>query len=86
MLFGAPISSSFFMTGAKEEAILALPGVTYAGIRTVAMVLIVTMCITTFHGSGGSRSRRSRPCPTRSWLGVWALLRSWYPLCVVHAT
>jgi YidC/Oxa1 family membrane protein insertase len=47
-LFGAPISSSFNMTGAKEEAILALPGVTYGGIRTVAMVLIVVMCITTF--------------------------------------
>ena len=47
-LFGAPISSSFNMTGAKEEAILALPGVTYAGIRTVAMTLIVVMCITTF--------------------------------------
>jgi YidC/Oxa1 family membrane protein insertase len=47
-LFGAPISSSFNMTGAKEEAILALPGVTYANIRTVAMTLIVVMCITTF--------------------------------------
>jgi YidC/Oxa1 family membrane protein insertase len=47
-LFGAPISSSFNMDGAKEEAILALPGVTYAGIRTVAMTLIVIMCVTTF--------------------------------------
>ena len=47
-LFGAPISSSFNMTGAKEEAILALPGVTYADIRTVALTLIVIMCITTF--------------------------------------
>jgi YidC/Oxa1 family membrane protein insertase len=47
-LFGAPISSSFNMTGAKEEAILALPGVTYAGIRTVALTLIVIMCATTF--------------------------------------
>ncbi len=47
-LFGAPISSSFNMTGAKEEAILALPGVTYSGIRTVALVLIAIMCITTF--------------------------------------
>jgi YidC/Oxa1 family membrane protein insertase len=47
-LFGAPISSSFNMTGSKEEAILALPGVTYGGIRTVAMTLIVIMCVTTF--------------------------------------
>jgi YidC/Oxa1 family membrane protein insertase len=47
-LFGAPISSSFNMTGAKEEAILALPGVTYGGIRTVAGVLIVIMCFTTY--------------------------------------
>jgi YidC/Oxa1 family membrane protein insertase len=47
-LFGAPISSSFNMTGAKEEAILALPGVTYIDIRIVAMTLIVIMCITTF--------------------------------------
>ena len=47
-LFGAPISASFNMTGAKEEAILALPGVTYANIRIVAFVLIVIMCITTF--------------------------------------
>lgn len=47
-LFGAPISSSFNMSGAKEAAILGLPGVTYGGIRTVAMVLIVIMCITTF--------------------------------------
>jgi YidC/Oxa1 family membrane protein insertase len=47
-LFGAPISSSFNMVGAKEEAILGLPGVTYGGIRTVAMTLIVIMCITTF--------------------------------------
>jgi YidC/Oxa1 family membrane protein insertase len=47
-LFGAPISASFNMTGAKEEAILALPGVSYAGIRTVALTLIVIMCVTTF--------------------------------------
>src|SRR4051812_36110321 len=46
--FGAPISSSFNMTGAKQEAILAIPGVTYLNIRIVAMVLIVIMCITTF--------------------------------------
>ncbi len=47
-LFGAPISSSFNMDGAKEEAILALPGVSYGGIRVVALTLIVVMCITTF--------------------------------------
>lgn len=47
-LFGAPISSSFNMSGAKEQAILALPGVSYGGIRTVAMVLIVIMCVTTY--------------------------------------
>ena len=47
-LFGAPISASFNMVGAKEEAILAIPGVTYLDIRVVAMVLIVIMCVTTF--------------------------------------
>lgn len=47
-LFGAPISSSFNMTGAKEQAILGLDGVTYGGIRVVAFILIVIMCITTF--------------------------------------
>jgi YidC/Oxa1 family membrane protein insertase len=47
-LFGAPISSSFNMSGSKEEAILALPGVTYLNIRVVALTLIVVMCITTF--------------------------------------
>jgi YidC/Oxa1 family membrane protein insertase len=36
------------MVGAKEEAILAIPGVTYLDIRVVAMVLIVIMCVTTF--------------------------------------
>jgi YidC/Oxa1 family membrane protein insertase len=46
--FGAPISSSFNMTGAKQDAILAIPGVTYLNIRIVAMVLIVIMCATTF--------------------------------------
>lgn len=45
-LFGAPISSSFNMVGAKEEAILAIA--TYRDIRVVAMVLIVTMVLTTF--------------------------------------
>jgi YidC/Oxa1 family membrane protein insertase len=47
-LFGAPISASFNMTGAKEAAILAIPGVTYTNIRIVAFVLIVIMCFTTF--------------------------------------
>ena len=47
-LFGAPISSSFNMVGAKQDAILAIPGVTYLDIRVVAMVLIVIMCVTTF--------------------------------------
>ena len=48
-LFGAPISSSFNMDGAKETAILALPGVTYLNIRIVAFVLIVIMCATTYY-------------------------------------
>ncbi len=47
-LFGAPISSSFNMDGAKEQAILALDGVTYGSIRTVAFVLIPLMCLTTY--------------------------------------
>jgi YidC/Oxa1 family membrane protein insertase len=47
-LFGAPISSSFNMDGPKEQAILALDGVTYGSIRTVALVLIPLMCLTTF--------------------------------------
>jgi YidC/Oxa1 family membrane protein insertase len=47
-LFGAPISASFNMEGEKEEAILALSGVTYGSIRTVALVLIPVMCLTTF--------------------------------------
>jgi YidC/Oxa1 family membrane protein insertase len=45
-LFGAPISASFNMTGAKEEAILEIA--TYANIRIVAFALIVIMCFTTF--------------------------------------
>jgi YidC/Oxa1 family membrane protein insertase len=45
-LFGAPISASFNMTGAKETAILEIA--TYGQIRTVAAVLIVIMCATTF--------------------------------------
>jgi YidC/Oxa1 family membrane protein insertase len=47
-LFGAPISSSFNMDGAKEQAILGLSGVTYGSIRTVALILIPIMCLTTF--------------------------------------
>ncbi|MGY1660192.1 membrane protein insertase YidC [Geodermatophilus sp. SYSU D00705] len=46
--FGAPISSSFDMSGEKEAAILALPGVTYTSIRVVAFILIVIMCVTTY--------------------------------------
>ncbi|MGR7024577.1 membrane protein insertase YidC [Geodermatophilus sp. URMC 62] len=47
-LFGAPISSSFNMTGQKAVDILALPGVTQGGIRAVALTLMVIMCVTTF--------------------------------------
>jgi YidC/Oxa1 family membrane protein insertase len=45
-LFGAPISSSFDMSGAKEAAILEIAS--YTSIRIVAFVLIVIMCLTTF--------------------------------------
>jgi YidC/Oxa1 family membrane protein insertase len=45
-LFGAPISASFNMTGAKERAILEIA--TYTNIRVVAFALIVIMCATTF--------------------------------------
>ena len=45
--FGAPISSSFFMSGAKEEAILAITG-GYGQIRVVAFLLILIMSFTTF--------------------------------------
>ncbi|TFV87071.1 membrane protein insertase YidC [Blastococcus sp. CT_GayMR20] len=45
-LFGAPISASFNMTGAKEAAILEIAS--YSTIRIVAFVLIVIMCFTTF--------------------------------------
>ena len=48
-LFGAPISSSFNMTGRKAEELLALPGVTEGGIRVVALTLMVIMCATTFY-------------------------------------
>ena len=47
-LFGAPISASFNMSGAKEQAILAIEGVTYTHIRVVAFALIVIMCFTTY--------------------------------------
>ena len=47
-LFGAPISSSFNMTGAKEDAILAITGGSYGAIRIVSFVLIVIMCFTTY--------------------------------------
>jgi YidC/Oxa1 family membrane protein insertase len=46
-LFRAPISASFNMTGAKADALLAVTG-GYSSIRTVAGVLIVIMCATTF--------------------------------------
>ena len=46
-LFGAPISSQFFMSGDKLE-LLTLPGVTETGIRVVAFTLMVIMCATTY--------------------------------------
>jgi YidC/Oxa1 family membrane protein insertase len=46
-LFGAPISASFDMSGAKEDALLDVTG-GYTSIRIVAFVLIVIMCVTTF--------------------------------------
>jgi YidC/Oxa1 family membrane protein insertase len=45
-LFGAPISASFDMSGAKETAILEIAD--YTTIRIVAFALIVIMCVTTF--------------------------------------
>ena len=45
-LFGAPISASFNMSGDKEQAILDIAS--YATIRTVAFVLIIIMCATTY--------------------------------------
>jgi YidC/Oxa1 family membrane protein insertase len=45
-LFGAPISASFNMDGAKERAILEIAD--YTSIRIVAFVLIVIMCFTTY--------------------------------------
>jgi YidC/Oxa1 family membrane protein insertase len=45
-LFGAPISASFNMDGAKEAAILEIAS--YTTIRIVAFVLIVIMCFTTY--------------------------------------
>ncbi len=46
-LFGAPISSQFFMSGDKL-ALLDLEGVSYLSIRIVAFALIIIMCFTTF--------------------------------------
>jgi YidC/Oxa1 family membrane protein insertase len=45
-LFGAPISASFNMSGAKADALLEFT--TMQNIRIVCFVLIVIMCITTF--------------------------------------
>jgi YidC/Oxa1 family membrane protein insertase len=45
-LFGAPISASFNMSGAKAAALLEFT--TMQNIRIVCFVLIVIMCITTF--------------------------------------
>jgi YidC/Oxa1 family membrane protein insertase len=45
-LFGAPISASFNMSGAKAAALLEFS--TMQNIRVVCFVLIVIMCITTF--------------------------------------
>jgi YidC/Oxa1 family membrane protein insertase len=45
-LFGAPISASFNMSGAKAAALLEFSSET--NIKIVCMVLIVIMCITTF--------------------------------------
>lgn len=48
-VFGAPISSAFFMPGGvKTDSILHLPGVELSTIRIVTFVLIVVMCLTTF--------------------------------------
>ncbi|MDQ4038545.1 MAG: membrane protein insertase YidC [Actinomycetota bacterium] len=48
-VFGAPISSAFFMPGGiKTDSILDLPGVELTTIRVVTTVLIVVMCLTTF--------------------------------------
>ena len=46
-LFGAPISSQFFMQGNKLQ-LLELEGVTETSIRVVAFGLIVIMCATTY--------------------------------------
>jgi YidC/Oxa1 family membrane protein insertase len=59
-LFGAPISSSFNMDGAKEQAILGLTDGSYTNIRIVAFVLIVIMCATTFY-TQKQIQRRSGP-------------------------
>ncbi len=46
-LFGAPISSQFFMSGDKLS-LLTLEGVTETRIRVVAFTLMVIMCLTTY--------------------------------------
>ncbi|WP_198598146.1 membrane protein insertase YidC [Blastococcus atacamensis] len=45
-VFGAPISASFNMSGAKEQSILEIAS--YGTIRIVAFVLILVMCATTY--------------------------------------
>jgi YidC/Oxa1 family membrane protein insertase len=45
--FGAPISSSFVMSGPKAEAIIEITG-GYTNIRVVAFLLILIMSLTTF--------------------------------------
>ena len=47
-LFGAPISASLTMTGAKKEAILGIPA-SESDIRIVAGVLIVVMIFTSYY-------------------------------------
>jgi YidC/Oxa1 family membrane protein insertase len=49
-LFGvAPISASLTMQEPKKSAVLGIPGVTQAGITTVAVVLIIIMVITSYY-------------------------------------
>jgi YidC/Oxa1 family membrane protein insertase len=49
-LFGvAPISASLTMQEPKKSSILAIPGVTQAGITTVCIVLIIVMVLTSYY-------------------------------------
>jgi YidC/Oxa1 family membrane protein insertase len=49
-LFGvAPISASLTMQEPKKSAVLGIPGVTQAGITTVAVVLIIIMVVTSYY-------------------------------------